>query len=203
MRIVSVVFQYLWQRAAKHTLQIFGWNLVAELPPVQKYLLIGAHHTSNWDLPLVLLMMAALGLRLHWIGKDSLFKGPQGKFMRWLGGVPVERGARKNFVSQMVDLYNERQNIVITISPEGTRRSTDHWKTGFYHIAQGARVPVAMGFLDYSTKTMGIGGYFYPSGDMDADLKILQEFYADIRGKYPHQQGRVRFLPKKTSQKTS
>ncbi len=197
MRIISVIFHYLWQRAAKHTLQLFGWNLVADLPPVQKYLLVGAHHTSNWDLPLVLLMMAALGLRLHWIGKDTLFTGPKGKIMRWLGGVPVERGANKNFVGQMVELYNNRQNMVITISPEGTRRRTDHWKTGFYHIALGARVPVAMGFLDYSNKTLGIGGYFYPTGDTDADLQVLQKFYADVTGKYPQQQGKVCFLPKK------
>ena len=197
MNIVSIVLHYLWQRAAKYTLNLFGWNLVAELPPVQKYIMVGAHHTSNWDLPLVLLMMAALGLRLRWIGKDALFKGPQGWVMRWLGGIPVERGAKKNFVAQMIDRYNEQKKMVITISPEGTRRGIDHWKTGFYHIAQGAQIPVAMGFLDYSQKSLGIGGYFYPTGDIDADLSVLQNFYGDKIGKNPHQQGEVRFLPKK------
>ena len=118
--------------------------------------------------------------------------------MRWLGGVPVERGAKKNFVAQMVDMYNQRKKMVIAISPEGTRHSADHWKTGFYHIAQGASIPVAMGFLDYSSKTLGIGGYFYPSGDMEADLSILRKFYADKYGRKPLQQGEVRFLPKKT-----
>ena len=199
MNFISVILHYIWQRAAKYTLNLFGWNLVADLPPVQKYLMVGAHHTSSWDFPLILLMMAALGLRLHWVGKDSLFKGPKGKVFRWLGGVPVERGARKNFVGQMVDLYNERKKMVITISPEGTRHSADHWKTGFYHIATGAQIPVAMGFLDYSRKTLGIGGYFYPSDDMDADLSILQKFYADKIGKNPQHQGEVRFLPKNTN----
>lgn len=198
MSWITLLVTYLWQRAAKYTLNLFGWNLVAELPPVQKYLMIGAHHTSNWDLPLVLLMMAALGLRLRWVGKDSLFKGPQGWVMRWLGGIPVERDARKNFVSQMVDLYNERKEIVITISPEGTRRLVNHWKTGFYHIAAGAQVPIAMGFLDYSRKTLGVGGYFYPTGDTQADLGVLQKFYADKVGKYPHQQGDINFLTKNT-----
>ncbi len=193
---MTILLHYLWQRAAKYTLNLFGWNLVAELPPVQKYLLIGAHHTSNWDFPLVLLMMAALGLRLRWIGKDSLFKGPQGMFMRWLGGIPVERGARKNFVAQIVDLYNQRKDMVITIAPEGTRSAVDHWKTGFYHIASGAEVPIAMGFLDYSKKTCGVGGYFYPTGDMGADLNILRNFYVDKMGKFPHQQGNIRFLTK-------
>ena len=198
MNFISIALYYLWKRAAKYTLQLFGWNLVAELPPVQKYIMVGAHHTSNWDLPLGLLMMAALGLRLRWIGKDALFKGPQGWVMRWLGGIPVERGAKKKFVGQMIDLYNERKKMVITISPEGTRRGSDHWKTGFYHIAQGAQIPVAMGFLDYSRKTLGIGGYFYPNGDTESDLRIMQKFYADKIGKNPNQQGEVRFLPRKT-----
>lgn len=193
---MAIIWRYLWQRAAKYTLNLFGWNLVADLPPVQKYLLIGAHHTSNWDLPIVLLMMAALGLRLRWVGKDTLFKGPQGILMRWLGGIPVERGARKNFVEQIVDLYNERKDMVITIAPEGTRSAVDHWKTGFYHIASGAQVPVAMGFLDYSRKTCGIGGYFYPTGNMDTDLGILRDFYATKIGRYPGKQGDVRFLLK-------
>ncbi len=191
-----ILWRWLWQRAAKHTLNLFGWSLVADLPPVQKYLLIGAHHTSNWDFPLVLLMMAALGLRLHWVGKDSLFKSPQGWLMRWLGGIPVERGAKKNFVGQIVDLYNERKEIVITIAPEGTRSPVDHWKTGFYHIAVGAKVPIALGYLDYGTKTCGVGGYFYPTGDIESDLKKLQHFYADKKGKFLHQQGNIRFLPK-------
>lgn len=193
---MAIIWRYLWQRAAKYTLNLFGWNLVADLPPVQKYLLIGAHHTSNWDLPIVLLMMAALGLRLRWVGKDTLFKGPQGILMRWLGGIPVERGARKNFVEQIIDLYNERKDMVITIAPEGTRSAVDHWKTGFYHIASGAQVPVALGFLDYSRKICGIGGYFYPTGNMDADLGILRDFYATKIGRYPGKQGDVRFLLK-------
>jgi len=194
---MMILWRYLWQRAAKHTLNLFGWSLVAELPPVQKFLLIGAHHTSNWDLPIVLLMMGALGLRLRWVGKDSLFKGPKGYIMRWLGGIPVERGARKNFVGQIVDLYQERKEMVITIAPEGTRSPIDHWKTGFYHIASGANIPIAMGFLDYSTKTCGVGGFFYATGDMDADLNVLRDFYVNKIGKFPYKQGNVRFLPKK------
>ncbi len=194
---MAILWRWLWQRAAKQTLNLFGWGLVADLPPVQKYLLIGAHHTSNWDFPLVLLMMAALGLRLRWVGKDSLFKGLKGVMMRWLGGIPVERGAKKNFVGQIVDLYNESKEMVITIAPEGTRSAVDHWKTGFYHIAVGANIPIAMGYLDYATKTCGVGGYFYATGDMEADLSVLRNFYAGKFGKFSHQQDNVRFLPKK------
>lgn len=196
MNLITFVLHYLWQRAAKYTLNLLGWNLVADLPPVQKYLLIGAHHTSNWDFPLVLLMMAALGLRLRWIGKDSLFKGPKGWIMRGLGGIPVERGARKNFVGQMVDLYEKSADMVITMAPEGTRSPGDHWKTGFYHIASGANIPIAMGFLDYSCKRCGIGGYFYPTGDLDADAVTLRHFYDNVVGKFPQAQGQIRFLTK-------
>lgn len=196
MNTITLIINYIWQRSAKYTLNLFGWSLVSELPSVQKYLLVGAHHTSNWDLPIALLMMAALGLRLRWIGKASLFKGPQGWVMRGLGGIPVERGARKNFVEQIVDLYNERKEMVITIAPEGTRRFVDHWKTGFYHIAEGANIPIAMCFLDYSRKTCGVGGYFYPCGDIEKDIKILQDFFADKVGRFPHEQGQVHFLPK-------
>lgn len=200
MKLITIIFHYLWQRAAKTALNLLGWQLVSELPPVHKYLLIGAHHTSNWDFPIVLLMMAALGLRLRWIGKDSLFKGPQGHLMRWLGGIPVERGARRNFVAQIVDLYKVQKDMVITIAPEGTRRALDHWKTGFYHIASGANIPVAMGFLDYSRKTCGVGGYFYPTGVLENDAKILRHFYADKIGKFPQEQGELRFLPKKNDE---
>ena len=198
MNIITLIINYIWQRAAKHTLNLFGWSVVSELPSVQKYLMVGAHHTSNWDLPIALLMMAALGLRLRWIGKASLFNGPQGWVMRGLGGIPVERGARKNFVEQIVDLYKERKEMVITIAPEGTRRFVDHWKTGFYHIASGADIPIAMCFLDYSRKTCGVGGYFHPTGEPENDIKILQNFFNDKVGKFPHKQGDIRFLPKVT-----
>ncbi len=199
MTVPTIFFPFWWQRLAHLALRLFGWNLVAELPPVQKYLIIGAYHTSNWDFPIALLMMAALGLRLHWVGKDSLFRGPGGGVMRGLGGIPVERGARRNFVEQIVDMYNRKKDLVITMAPEGTRRRTDHWKTGFYHIALGAKIPIAMGFVDYHSKTCGVGGYFFPSGDVDADLDILRRFYADKVGKFPHQHGRIHFLPRKKS----
>jgi len=197
MNILSFILQYLLERSAKISLRMIGWSLVAELPLTQKFLLVGAPHTSNWDFPIALLMMAGLGLRLRWIGKDALFRGIKGPIMRGLGGIPVKRGARKNFVSQIVDLYNSRDEMVITIAPEGTRKYLDHWKTGFYHIALNAKIPVALGFVDYSKKTCGVGGYFIPSGDQAADLEILQEFYDDKTGKFPHQENKIRFLASK------
>ena len=182
-----------WQKFSRWIIKyIVRWDLVEEMPPSKKHVLVGAHHTSNWDWVIGIFMMMALGLRPHWVGKDSLFRGVMGPIMRWTGGISVVRGARKNFVGQIVDFYNESDELFIALAPEGTRKYVDHWKTGFYYIAKGANVPVTMAFLDYKNKSCGIGGYFTPN-DLEEDLKILQKFYAGVTGKFPKNQGLVRF----------
>ena len=181
-----------WQRLSRLVLRLIGWDLVEELPPSEKYILVGAHHTSNWDWAVGFLMMAGLGLKPRWVGKDALFRGFAGPIMRWLGGISVVRGAKKNFVGQIVDVYNDSKALVIALAPEGTRKYVDHWKTGFYHIAKGAQVSIAMAFLDYSEKACGIGGHFLPSENLKADMQILKEFYAGVVGKFPEKQGVVR-----------
>ena len=181
-----------WQKSSRFLLQLAGWKLVDEMPNEKKYILIGAPHTSNWDWVVGFFMMAGLGLKPRWIGKDALFRGIAGPVMRALGGIAVVRGARDNFVDQIADVYKQSKELVIAIAPEGTRKYVDHWKTGFYHIASEARVSVAMAFLDYSKKICGIGGYFFPSGDIKADMQILREFYVDVAGKFPENQGLVR-----------
>ncbi len=187
----KAVKQPWWQRFSRFVLRLTGWKLVEEMPPEQKYVLVGAHHTSNWDWVIGFFMMAGLGLKPRWVGKDSLFRGLAGPIMRWLGGISVVRGARENFVGQVVNVYNNSKELVIALAPEGTRKYVDHWKTGFYHIAEGAKVSVAMAFLDYSKKICGIGGYFMPSGDLKADMGILREFYDGVIGKFPENQGAV------------
>ena len=181
-----------WQRLSRLVLRLIGWDLVEELPPSEKYILVGAHHTSNWDWAVGFLMMAGLGLKPRWVGKASLFRGFAGPIMRWLGGISVVRGAKKNFVGQIVDVYNDSKALVIALAPEGTRKYVDHWKTGFYHIAKGAQVSIAMAFLDYSKKACGIGGHFLPSENLKADMQILKEFYSGVVGKFPEKQGVVR-----------
>ncbi len=181
-------------------LKCSGWTLVEQLPPEPKYLIIGAFHTSNWDIFLVLLGMGGLGLRPRWIGKDSLFRGPFGGLMRALGGIPVVRGARRNFVQQIVERYKTSERLVIVMAPEGTRRKTTHWKTGFYYIAVGANIPIALGFLDYTTRSVGVGGYFTPTGDVRADMDVIREFYRDKRGRYPANHGEVRLLSEMEAQ---
>jgi len=181
-----------WQQFSRFILRLVGWKLVEDTPPEHKYILVGAHHTSNWDWAIGFLMMAGLGLKPRWIGKDSLFKGIAGPIMRWLGGISVVRGARDNFVGQVVDVYNNSKELVIAMAPEGTRDYVDHWKTGFYHIAKEAQVSVAMAFLDYSKKICGIGGHFIPSANLRSDMIILREFYDGVVGKFPEKQGQVR-----------
>ena len=181
-----------WQRFSRFVLRLAGWKLVNEMPSKKKYILIGAPHTSNWDWVVGFFMMAGLGLKPRWIGKDALFRGVAGPVMRALGGIAVVRGARDNFVDQIAGVYKQSKELVIAIAPEGTRKYVDHWKTGFYHIANEARVSVAMAFLDYSKKICGIGGHFFPSGDIKADMQILREFYVDVAGKFPENQGLVR-----------
>ena len=185
---------YWWQPFSIFILNLVNWELIEKTPPEKKYVLIGAPHTSNWDWVFALLVMAGLGVRPRWVGKESLFRGIMGPIMRGLGGISVVRGARKNFVGQIIDVYDEREKLVIALAPEGTRKYVDHWKSGFYHIAQGARVPIAMGFVNYAERKCGIGGYFTPSGDLDKDIKTLQEFYAkSAKGKFPENQALVRF----------
>lgn len=154
-------------------------------------MLIGAPHTSNWDFFYFLLMVYAAGLKLHFVGKESLFRWPVGIVMRWLGGIPVDRRSSNNFVKQMVAVYDQHEQLVITIAPEGTRGKTDTWRTGFYYIALGAGVPIALGYIDYRRKVVGIGPTLTPSGDIQADFERIKNFYAQKTGRYPELQGEI------------
>jgi 1-acyl-sn-glycerol-3-phosphate acyltransferase len=183
------------QSLARWILRKISWKLDVQLPDSQKFVLVGAPHTSNWDLFYALLFQYGAGIEFHWIGKDILFRGPWAGLMRWLGGIPVVRRSRNNFVDQIVKVFDQHDKLVIAIAPEGTRRKSDYWKTGFYYIALGAKVPIALGYLDYPNKVVGIGSYFIPSGDIQSDFAIIKEFYKDKRGKFPKMQGSIQLRP--------
>lgn len=185
----------LLQALARGLLALWGWKVEAQFPPIPQYVLIVAHHTSNWDFPIGLFAALSINFWPQWIGKDALFRAPFGGFMRWLGGIPVMRSSRNNFVEQVAALYRQQDQLIIAITPEGTRRKTDHWKTGFYHIALNANVPIVMAYLDYGRRVVGIGPVLYPSGDLAADLAQIRQFYAGISGKYPEQQGEIQVRP--------
>lgn len=166
-------------------LKLCGWKLKGEFPALDKYVMIGAPHTSNWDFPITLGLCFAARAKIYWMGKHTLFKGPMGPVMRWLGGVPVMRHQNNSLVQQMVDVFQRSDRLVLAIPPEGTRKAVKEWKTGFYHIACGAGVPIALAYLDYGRKEGGFGPLFQPSGDIAADMPRIQAFYADKQGRHP------------------
>ncbi len=176
---------------ATSILKLIGWQVFYSLPPQDKYVLVGAPHTSNWDFPLGLLAMWACGLRVYWVGKHTLFKWPLGPIMRALGGIPVDRQGSIGFTKKVIEAFASREQFVMAISPEGTRSLTKDWKAGFYHIAMTAKVPIALGYIDYPRKQIGIERMFEPSGDIETDFKMLQEYYQDKTGKRPEKQGPV------------
>lgn len=169
-------------------LRLRGWRIAGQFPDLPKYVLIAAPHTSNWDFPLTLGVCFALRAKLYWMGKHTLFWGPMGPIMRWLGGIPVRRSRSNSLVQQMVEVYQRSDKLVVAIPPEGTRQRVKEWKTGFYHIACGAQVPVVLAYMDYARKECGFGPVFYPCGDIEADMPRIRAFYQDKTGKYPDQQ---------------
>src|SRR5499426_3596018 len=166
-------------------MKAFGWGLEGRLPDVNKLVVIAAPHTSNWDLPILLSLAFALKAKACWLGKHTLFRWPYGFLFRWMGGLPVYRSASQNVVAQSVEMFRNSEKLILTIPPEGTRSKVSHWKTGFYYIALGAEVPISLGFIDYKRKVSGVGPTIYPTGDIEADMEAIRNFYANVTAKYP------------------
>ena len=162
-----------------------GWSYDGNFPDEPKFIIAIVPHTSNIDFPVGLNVLFSMGLRLEFMGKDTLFWEPQGTVLRWLGGVPIDRNAAGGAVVSAVEQFKERDRFVLVITPEGTRGKAERWKTGFYHIANNAEVPIVPAGFDYGTKTVKIGPPLWPSGDMEADFAKLHEFYSDIQARYP------------------
>lgn len=171
--------------ASKAFLRLNGWTVEGALPAqAQRSVLIAAPHTSNWDLPYTLMLGFALDLRLHWMGKASLFRGPFGPVMRWLGGIAVNRETRNNLVAESARVLRQAQGpLQLVVPPEGTRGKTRHWKTGFYYIALEAQVPIILAYVDYARKAGGLGPTFTPTGDIDRDMAEIKRFYAGVKGR--------------------
>ncbi len=178
-------------------LRLFGWTVDRSHPLPPRYVMIGAPHTSNWDFPVGMLGMWALGVDVHWVGKHTLFAGPLGPIMKGLGGIPVDRRISSNFIDSMTERFASGELSSLSLAPEGTRSLTHAWKTGFYYLAVSAQVPVVLGYLDYADKIVGVGGSFTPTGDIAADLKYVREFYAEKTARYPEKYGEIQVQPRK------
>jgi 1-acyl-sn-glycerol-3-phosphate acyltransferase len=180
------------QKLARAILRLVGWRVEDKLPDSQKYVLLAAPHTSNWDFVFMLLFRAALGIKAHWAAKDTFFRGPWGALLKKIGGIPVNRRSRNNFVDQIVAAFRQCEEMILVIAPEGTRSMVGYWKSGFYYMAMGAGAPIAMGFLDYGRQVGGVGATLMPTGDIQADFAVIREFYTGIAGKHPRLQGEIK-----------
>lgn len=166
-------------------LKTFGWTIEGKIPNQSKFVAIAAPHTSNWDFVFGISFILAVGLRITWIGKHTIFKWPLGALWRWLGGMPIDRQKQHNLVARLIETFNQTNKLVIGVAPEGTRKRVEKWKTGFYHIADGAKVPILLGFFDYRRKTLGFGSVIKPSGNIESDMQAISEFYSRISPKHP------------------
>ena len=174
------------------TLWIFGWKREGDRPQPDKFVLIAAPHTSNWDLVFMLAFAYVYDLQISWMGKHTLFKFPYGWFMRLLVGIPIDRRTNNNVVEQMAKVFEQSERLCLAVPPEGTRSRREYWKSGFYYIAKGAGVPIVMSYLDYSRKRGGFGTTLTPGDDLVADMDIMREFYGNVKGKYPENYNRIR-----------
>lgn len=162
-----------------------GWKAAGKRPLISKYVIIAAPHTSNWDFFYTMCLVFILEIKPFIMMKAAWFRWPVGPFLRWLGAIPVDRSKSTHVVARAIQTFHDHPQMIMLVPPSGTRKKVMYWKTGFYHIARGAEVPIVLGYLDYGPKVGGIGPVLYPTGDMAADMNIIREFYADIQGKYP------------------
>lgn len=162
-----------------------GWDIEGELPNLTHYIIAVIPHTSNWDFIIGVFTKWSLGLNVNYIGKHQLFRFPYGFIFRWLGGRPVNRTQANNLVEQVSNIYKQEKKFILALAPEGTRTKVQKLKTGFYHIAEEANIPVLQIGFDFKKRRVIVGDLFYPTGDKDTDMKMFLEFYRTIVPKYP------------------
>lgn len=171
---------------ARLVLRIAGWKITGNMPDnVRKCVVIMAPHTSNIDLFYGWLGYLSLGLQSHFLIKKEAFGRFSGPVLKAMGGIPVDRSRSSNVVLQITEEFHKSEQLILTITPEGTRKLNRNWKRGFYFIAHSAQVPIVMGFLDYKRKEGGLGPAFYPGGDYEADFEKIRAFYKDKHARHP------------------
>jgi 1-acyl-sn-glycerol-3-phosphate acyltransferase len=178
-------------------LRFRGWRVEGSRPAAPRFVVVAAPHTSAWDVPLMLAAALQVGIRLHWLGASSYFRRPVTGLLRWLGGVPIDRGRTASRVERSAQLMGSYDRIGVAISPEGSRNLVPHWRTGFYHLAVAAEVPIVLTSLDYRRKRATIGPALMPTGDIEADIARIRAFYDGVEGRYPDQQGPIVVAPRR------
>jgi 1-acyl-sn-glycerol-3-phosphate acyltransferase len=178
---------------AQWLLRVGGWTTVGGTPDVPKAVFIAAPHTSNWDGLWALVYKVAFDIDVKFFAKHSLFWFPLGNILRALGGIDLDRGKAGTAVNEAIRMFETEEQFYFGLAPEGTRKKTDGWKTGFYRIAMGAGVPVYLGMLDFGRRRIGIGKKIELTGDVEADMAVIREFYKDIDGRWPEKASPVVF----------
>ena len=165
--------------------RILGWKLVGNFPKyLKKYVVIAAPHTSWQDFPIAILARNYTGEKINFIGKSSLFSSPFGFIFRALGGTPVDRSQSSNMVDAIVQIFENKEEFRLGISPEGTRKKVTHWKTGFYYIAKGANVPIVMATLDFEHKQIKFSEPYKTTNNKEKDFEYFHAFFKGVKGRH-------------------
>ena len=173
------------RRSALRVLQLFGWRVRFRPLPGPRGIVVVYPHTSNWDFPIGLFAKWALDLPFRWLAKDSLFRGPLGKVMRYLGGEPVDRSTTSGTIERQAQRMLAADWYWLAITPEATRSYRPNWRSGFYHLALAAQVPLLLVYIDYPSKVLGVVDHLYLTGDRDADMAAIAAVYAGHQGLHP------------------
>ena len=173
------------RKIGRFGINISGWTIKGQVPDEERIVIIAAPHTSNWDFILAMLAIFGLNIKLRWLGKHSIFKPGFKKFFEWLGGIPVYRDNPSTLIENVVDIVKKEKSIVIAMTPEGTRKKVNRWKTGFLRIAKQTQSKILLISIDAPTKSIEIGKIFNPTGDSEEDLVFIQKYYSSFRGINP------------------
>ncbi len=192
IRILYLGYVVVFEKLAERSLNLMGWEIDNHCPlELDQYVMIAAPHTSNWDALYARLGLKALGVNVRLTIKDSYMKLPFGPFVRAMGGIGIDRRpkasgeARPSMVQLMTDLFKTHPKLVMLVTPEATRARQEQWKTGFYHVALNAGVPIALAYMDYAKKKTGVGKIVHPTGDFEKDMAEIMAFYAQVKAKFP------------------
>jgi 1-acyl-sn-glycerol-3-phosphate acyltransferase len=178
-------------RVAAWALRVAGWTVRLAQPVPERCVAIFYPHTSNWDTVIGLCAKTMIGVRFHFVGKDTLFRFPLAPLLTRMGGIPVNRREPAGFVRQMKAEFDSRREFRLALAPEGTRRRTEHWKSGFYRLATAASVPVGLAYIDYPRREIGVGAWLDLTGDVAIDMARFRAFYAGKVGLNPENQGPI------------
>lgn len=186
----------LLARSCRTLLRLAGWQLDTSRQPANiSYILIGYPHTSNWDFVLAMLARGAIAQHFHWVAKHSIFRWPVAGLLRAMGGISLDRDNSRGFTDAIARRLRDNPGMVIGLMPEGTRSYRPYWRSGFYHLARSAKVPVVLAYIDARHRRIGFGPLLTPSGNIEQDLQIIRDFYRDIRGIHPAKAGDIAFRP--------